>query len=143
MKNYMFDLEQTNDFQFVPEVLRSEMNRRFIYYDLNFCENAFVDLIDLTVKITDLVVSKKPGILQEIKNCHRTKMIVIQSMNPLNMMLTICNQKKVVLVKLLILEICNPNLTFSVSCVLPYYILKVILKNNRIDLDKFIVVYRF
>ena len=37
------------------------MNRTIINYQLKYCEDAILDLIDLTVKITDKVVLKKPG----------------------------------------------------------------------------------
>ena len=63
----MFDLEHKNKFLYdVSEVLRSEMNRRGIKYTLNFCEDAVLNLIDLTVKITVIINLKKPGILKYI-----------------------------------------------------------------------------
>ena len=34
---------------------------------MKYCEDAIFNLIDFTVKITDKINSKKPGILQEIK----------------------------------------------------------------------------
>ena len=39
----------------------------FKKYDLKYFEDGILDLIDLFVKITDMVLEKKPGILQEIK----------------------------------------------------------------------------
>ena len=44
-------------------MLKSEMNLRFIKHKLNYCEDGVLDLIDLTVKISDVVVLKKPGTL--------------------------------------------------------------------------------
>ena len=37
---------------------------------MNFCEDAIVDLIDLTVKINDMINLKKPDVLQEIKKLY-------------------------------------------------------------------------
>ena len=37
---------------------------------MNYCEDAILDLIILTIKITDMVNFEKPGILQEIKNLY-------------------------------------------------------------------------
>ena len=54
----------------VSEVLRYEMNRKAVKYNLNYCEDAFLDLIDLTVKIDDMIVSKKPGILKEVNKLY-------------------------------------------------------------------------
>ena len=39
-------------------------------YDLNYCENVILDLIDLTVKIIDMINLKKPGVLQEIMKLY-------------------------------------------------------------------------
>ena len=44
------------------------MSRRIIKYNLNYCEDAILDLIDLTLRITDMIKFKKLGILKEIKN---------------------------------------------------------------------------
>ena len=66
----MFDFEQNNKLHFVSEVLRSEIYRRTIKYNLKYCEDAILDLIDLTVKITDMINFKKSGILQEIKKLY-------------------------------------------------------------------------
>ena len=37
---------------------------------MNYCENVILDLIDLTVKIIDMINLKKPGVLQEIKKLY-------------------------------------------------------------------------
>ena len=66
-ENNMFDSEHNINLYFVSEVFRPEVNRRIMKYDLNYCEHSTLDLIDLTVKITDMVILKKPGILQEVK----------------------------------------------------------------------------
>ena len=55
----MFDFEYNNKLYFASEVLRCVMNRRIIKADLNYCEDAILDVIDLTVKITDKLFSKK------------------------------------------------------------------------------------
>ena len=39
-------------------------------YDLNLCEDATRDLIDLTIKIFDMIISKKPGVLQKVKKLY-------------------------------------------------------------------------
>ena len=46
------------------------MYDRIEEYDLNYCEDAILDLTDLTVKIFDLINLKKPGVLQEIKKLY-------------------------------------------------------------------------
>ena len=38
--------------------------------DLNNCEDVILDLINLTVKISHMIISKKPGVLQEIKKLY-------------------------------------------------------------------------
>ena len=58
---------KNNILHFVSEVLTSERNCRNIKNNLNSCEDAILDLIDLTVKISDMVVLEKHGILQEKK----------------------------------------------------------------------------
>ena len=55
---------------------------RFINYNLKYCEDAILNLTDHTVYIIDMVVSRKPGILQEIQKkcmmqCYYRKMIVM------------------------------------------------------------------
>ena len=69
-ENNMFDSEHNNKLYYVSEVLRVEMSDRIEKYDLNYCEDAILDLIDLTVKITDMINLKKPGVLQEIKKLY-------------------------------------------------------------------------
>ena len=66
-ENNMFDFEHNNKLYYVSEVLRFKMNDRIEKYDLNYCEDVILDLIDLTVKITDMINLKKPNVLQEIK----------------------------------------------------------------------------
>ena len=69
-ENNMFDIEHNNKLYNVIEVLRITKNDRIDKYDLNYCEDAILDLIDLTVNITDMIISKKPGVLQEIKKLY-------------------------------------------------------------------------
>ena len=38
--------------------------------ELKYCEDAILDLIHLTVNTTDMVVLKKPGIVQEIEKLY-------------------------------------------------------------------------
>ena len=45
----MYDFDHDKKLQDVPEVLRYEMNRRAVKYNLNYSEDAILDLIDLTV----------------------------------------------------------------------------------------------
>ena len=46
------------------------MDRRIKKHDLKFCEDTILDLIDLVVILTVLVVLRKPGIIQEIKKLY-------------------------------------------------------------------------
>ena len=69
-ENNMFDIEHNNRLYYVSEVLRFEMRDRIEKYDLNYCEDEILDLIDHTVKITDMIISKKPGVLQEVKKLY-------------------------------------------------------------------------
>ena len=69
-ENNMFDFEHNNKLYYVSEVLRFTMSDRMKKYDLNYCENVIFDLIDLTVKIIDMINLKKPGVLQEIKKLY-------------------------------------------------------------------------
>ena len=39
-------------------------------YNLNYCEDAIIDLINLTVKITNMINLKKPNVLHEIKKLY-------------------------------------------------------------------------
>ena len=69
-ENNVFDFEHNNKLYYVSEVLRFKMYDRIEKYDLNYCEDAILDLIDLTVKITDMINLKKPNVLQEIKKLY-------------------------------------------------------------------------
>ena len=69
-ENNMFDFEHNNKLYYVSEVLRFEMYHRIGKFNLNFCDDAILDLIDLTVKIIDVINLKKPGVLQEIKKLY-------------------------------------------------------------------------
>ena len=69
-ENNMFDFEHNNKLYYVSEVLRFKMYDRIEKYDLNYCEDAVLDLIDLTVKIVDMINLKKPNVLQEIKKLY-------------------------------------------------------------------------
>ena len=69
-ENNMFDFEHNNKLFYVSEVLRFTMANRKEKYDLNYCEDAILDLIDLTIKIIDMINLKKPGVLQEIKKLY-------------------------------------------------------------------------
>ena len=60
-ENNMFDFEHINKLFYVSEVLRLKMYQRITRYNLNYCEDGILDLINLTVKTTDMVVLKKPG----------------------------------------------------------------------------------
>ena len=69
-ENNMFDFEHNNKLCYVSEVLGFKMYDRIKKYNLNYCEDVILDLIDLTVKITDMINLKKPNILQEIKKLY-------------------------------------------------------------------------
>ena len=69
-ENNMFDLAHNNKLNFVSEMLGSERNCRTKKYGLNYCEAAILDLVDLTVKITDMINLKKPGTLKECKKLY-------------------------------------------------------------------------
>ena len=69
-ENNMFDFEHNNKLYYVSEVLRFKMYDRIEKYDLNYCEDAILDLIDLTVKITNMINLKKPNVLQGIKKLY-------------------------------------------------------------------------
>ena len=66
----MFDFEHNNNLYYVTEVLRFKLYARIEKHDLNYCEDAILDLIDLTVKITDMINLKKTNVLQEIKKLY-------------------------------------------------------------------------
>ena len=69
-ENNLFDLEHNNKLYYVSEVLKIIMYDRIEKYDLDNCEDDILDLIDLPVKITDMIILKKPGVLQEIKKLY-------------------------------------------------------------------------
>ena len=69
-ENNMFDFDHNNNLYYVSEVLKFKMYDRIEKYDLNYCEDAILNLIDLTVKITDMINLKKPNVLQEIKKLY-------------------------------------------------------------------------
>ena len=69
-ENNMFDFEHNNKLYYVSEVLRFKMHHRIEKYDLNYCEDAILDLIHLTVKIIDMNNLKEPGVLQETKKLY-------------------------------------------------------------------------
>ena len=69
-ENNRFNFEHNNKLYYVSEVLRFKMYDRFEKYDLKYCEDAVLDLIDLTVKIADKINLKKPNVLQEIKKLY-------------------------------------------------------------------------
>ena len=70
-ENNMFDFEHNNKLYYVSEVLRFKMYDRIEEYNLKYCEDVILDLIDLTVKITDMINLKKPNVLQEIKKLYK------------------------------------------------------------------------
>ena len=103
-ENNMFNFEHNNKLYFVSEVLRFKMYDRIGKYDLNYCEDDILDLIDLTVKIADMINLKKPNVLQENKKLYNG---VLQyenendtELNPLIMMIIMNYLKTVILVKL-------------------------------------------
>ena len=69
-ENNMFDFEHNNKLYYVSEVLRFKRYDRIEKYGLKYCEDTILDLIDLIVKITDMINLKKPNVLQEIKNLY-------------------------------------------------------------------------
>ena len=69
-ENNMFDLEHNNKLNYVSEVLKFIMYDRIEKYDLDYCEDVILDLMNLTVKISHMIISKKPGVLQEIKKLY-------------------------------------------------------------------------
>ena len=71
-ENNMFDFEHNNKLYYVSEVLKFKMLHRIEKYDLSYCEDAILDLIDLTIKINDMINLKKPGVLQEIKKLYNS-----------------------------------------------------------------------
>ena len=71
-ENNMFDFDHNNKLYYVSEVLKFLMYDRIEKYDLDYCEDDILDLIDLTVKITDMIIVKKPNVLQEIKKMYNS-----------------------------------------------------------------------
>ena len=69
-ENNMFDFEHNNKLYYVSEVLGFKMYDRLEKYNLNYCEDAIFDLINLTVEITNMINLKKPNVLQEIKKLY-------------------------------------------------------------------------
>ena len=72
VENNMFDLEHNNKLYYVSEVLKFKMYDRIEKYDLDYCEDDILNLIDHTVKITDMIILKKPNVLQEIKKLYNS-----------------------------------------------------------------------
>ena len=97
------------------------MCRGIVKNNLNYCEEAIVDLIDLTVKITDVVVLKKNLVYYKKSKkcmmvCYCTKLILMSGMSTLrslNMVITKCYQKIVIQVRVLGLEICSIKYSHS------------------------------
>ena len=71
-ENNMFDLEHNNKLYYVSEVLKFIKYDRIEKYDSDYCEDDILDLIDLNVKITDMIILKKPIVLQEIKKLYNS-----------------------------------------------------------------------
>ena len=71
-ENNMFDFDHNNKLYYVSEVLKVIMYDRIEKYDLDYCEDDILDLFDLTVKITDMIILKKPNVLQEIKKMYNS-----------------------------------------------------------------------
>ena len=69
-ENNMFDFDHNNKLYYVSEVLKIIMYDRIEKYDLNYCEDDILHLINLTVKISHMIISKKPGVLQKIKKLY-------------------------------------------------------------------------
>ena len=71
-ENNMFDLENNKKLYYVSEVSKFKMYDRIKKYDLDYCEDAILNLIDLTVKITNMINLKKPNVLQEIEKLYNS-----------------------------------------------------------------------
>ena len=71
-ENNMFDFDHNNKLYYVSEVLKFIMYDRNEKYDLNYCEDDILDLIDHTVKISQMINLKKPNVLQEIKKLYNS-----------------------------------------------------------------------
>ena len=66
----MFDFEHNNNLYYVSEMLRFKMYNRIEKYDLKYCEDAILNLIDFTVKIIDMINLKKADVLKEVKKLY-------------------------------------------------------------------------
>ena len=96
-ENTMFDFDHSNKLYYVSEVLKFIMYDRIEKYELNYCEDDILDLIDHTVKISHMINQKNLMFYKKSKNC----IIVYYNMIPLMMMMNgIYYQKIVILVKL-------------------------------------------
>ena len=71
-ENNFFDFEHNKKLYYVSEVLKFKMYDGIEKYDLNYCEDDILDLIDLTVKISHMINLKKPNVLQEIKKLYNS-----------------------------------------------------------------------
>ena len=69
-ENNMFDFEHNNSLYYVSGLLGFKMYHRIEKYDFDYSDDAFLDLIDLTVKIMEMIILKKPDVLQEIKKLY-------------------------------------------------------------------------
>ena len=65
----MFEFEH-NKLYYVSEVLRFKVYNGIEKYDLKYCEDAILNLIDLFVKIIVMINLKKPGVLKEVKKLY-------------------------------------------------------------------------
>ena len=54
-ENNMFDFEHNFNLYYVSEVLKYKMYDRIEKNDLNYCEDAILDLIHLFVKVIDMI----------------------------------------------------------------------------------------
>ena len=71
-ENNMFDFDRNNKLYYVSEVLKFIIYERIEKNDLKYCEDDILDLIDHTVKISHMINSKKPNVLQEIKKLYNS-----------------------------------------------------------------------
>ena len=76
-ENNMFDLTQHNNKLFLMmDILRSEIDRRSMKYILSYCEDGILNVIEFVVKINDLFVLEKLGILKENRKLSRVLSIL-------------------------------------------------------------------
>ena len=66
----MFDFEHNFILYYVTKVIKFKIKHGIEKYDLNYCEDAILDLNDLTVQIIDMINLRKLGVLQEIKKLY-------------------------------------------------------------------------